>query len=207
MKKILTLVVMAAAVAFTSCSTPTKTIENLKAAITGESNASAKYAAFSARAQQDSLPAIAAMFAATSQAEAIHAANHLAELTALGVADFTPVVDEVIVDSTLANLYSAKNGEEYEVMTMYPEFIEIAKTESANGAIQVFDWAMKAEDKHAKFYIASIQALEDTVSEAGLPISWTVCNKCGDTYVAGTEGDACVLCATSADKFIAFNIN
>lgn len=207
MKKILTLAVMAATIAFTSCSAPTKTIENLKAAIVGESNASAKYAAFSTRAQVDSLPAIAAMFAATSQAEAIHAANHLAELVALGVTDFTPVIDSVIVDSTLANLYSAKNGEEYEVMTMYPEFIEIAKTESANGAIQVFDWAMKAEDKHAKFYITSIQTLEGATSESGLPTSWVVCSKCGDTYVAGTEGDACALCATSADKFIAFNIN
>ncbi|MEF9950516.1 MAG: ferritin family protein [Mucinivorans sp.] len=203
MKNILMLACMAAAVAFTSCGKPEKTIENLKAAATGEANASAKYAAFSARAAADSLPKIAAMFAATSAAEAIHQANHIAELAKLGVT-FTPIVETVAVDSTLANLYTAKNGEEYEFSTMYPEFIEVAQTEKADGALQVFDWAMKAENKHAGFYIAAIQSLEAGTKEDALPAEWLVCSKCGDTYVAGTEGSACELCATTVDKFNKF---
>lgn len=203
MKQMLMMAIMAAAVAFTSCSKPEKTIENLKAAANGESTASAKYAAFSARAAQDSLPKIAAMFAATSAAEAIHAANHVAELAKLGVT-YTPVADQPVVDSTLANLYSAKNGEEYEFTTMYPDFIEVAKTENANGALQVFDWAMKAESKHANFYVAAIQSLEAGTKEEALPVAWVVCQKCGDTYVAGTEGAACELCANPADKFTTF---
>lgn len=202
MKKMM-IMAIAAIAAFTSCSTPTKTIENLKAAANGEASASAKYAAFSARAAQDSLPAIASMFAATSAAEAVHAANHVAELTTLGVT-YTPVVDEIASDSTLANLYTAKNGEEYEFSTMYPEFIEVAKTENANGALQVFDWAMKAEVKHADFYIAAIQALEAGTKDSTLVAQWVVCPKCGDTYAAGTEGDACALCATTTDKFNKF---
>lgn len=202
MKKMM-IMAIAAIAAFTSCSTPTKTIENLKAAANGEASASAKYAAFSARAAQDSLPAIASMFAATSAAEAVHAANHVAELATLGVT-YAPVVDEVMADSTLANLYTAKNGEEYEFSTMYPEFIEVAKTENANGALQVFDWAMKAEVKHADFYIAAIQALEAGNSDSTLVAQWVVCPKCGDTYAAGTEGDACALCATTTDKFNKF---
>lgn len=195
--------VLAAAVAFTSCSKPEKTIENLKTAATGEANASAKYAAFSAQAAKDSLPKIAAMFAATSAAEAIHSANHIAELSKLGVT-FTPTVDAVECDSTLANLYTAKNGEEYEFSTMYPDFIEVAKTEKANGALQVFDWAMKAEVKHAEFYIAAIQSLEAGTKEDALPAEWLVCPKCGDTFIAGTEGAACELCATTAEKFNKF---
>lgn len=204
MRKIFTMaIMMAAAVAFTSCSKPTKTIENLKTAATGESNASAKYAAFSARAAQDSLPKIAAMFAATSKAEAIHAANHIAELAKLGET-FVPVVDTVIADSTLANLYTAKNGEEYEFSTMYPEFIEVAQQESANGAIQTYTWALKAEEKHAQYYITAIQSLESDGTEDTVAQSWTVCPVCGDTFIAGTEGAACGLCATSADKFLKF---
>ena len=201
MKKIFFLLLAAAA--FVGCSTPTKTIENLKAAATGEANASAKYAAFSARAAADSLPKIAAMFAATSAAEAVHAANHIAELAKLGV-EFVPTVDSVVADSTLANLYTAKNGEEYEFSTMYPEFIEVAKAENANGALQSFDWATKAEQKHADFYITAIQSLESGQGDALVAATWKVCPKCGDTYLGTAEVTACELCATSADQFKMF---
>lgn len=204
MKKIFTLALLAlTATAFVGCSTPTKTIENLQAAATGETNASAKYAAFSARATVDSLPHIAAMFAATSAAEAIHAANHVAELKKLGV-EFTPVADAVVVDSTLANLYAAKNGEEYEFSTMYPEFIEVATTEKAQGAVNSFEWATKAEAKHADFYIAAIQALESGAGDLALVAVWNVCPKCGDTYAGDDHGTNCGLCGVSAEQFTIF---
>lgn len=204
MKKIFTLALVAlATAAFVGCSTPTKTIENLKAAATGETNASSKYAAFSARATADSLPHIAAMFAATSAAEAIHAANHIAELAKLGV-EFVPVADPVTVDSTLANLYSAKNGEEYEFSTMYPEFIEVATTEKAKGALQSFEWATKAEAKHAEFYIAAIQALESGAGDSTVVATWKVCPKCGDTYMGTEEVTVCGLCGVPAEQLTLF---
>ena len=54
----------------------TKTIENLKAAITGESTASATYAAYAAKAAQEGQPLIQKLFEAASKAESVHAANH-----------------------------------------------------------------------------------------------------------------------------------
>lgn len=199
MKKIFTLALAAVAVATVGCSAPTKTIESLKAAATGEISASTKYAAFAARATADSLPNIASMFTATSKAEAVHAANHVKELSLLGV-EFTPVADKFVVDSTLSNLYAAKNGEEYEVQSMYPDFIALAETESANGARKVFDWAMKAEVKHAAFYITAIESLQAGTGDI-VTASWSVCPVCGDTYVTGQAPAACELCGTTSDQF------
>lgn len=203
MKKLFTLALAAVAVATVGCSAPTKTIENLKAAATGEINASTKYAEFSKRAAADSMFRVAAMLEATSKAEAIHAANHVAELKKLGV-EFTPVADAVTVDSTLSNLYVAKNGEEYEVQSMYPEFIAVSQTESANGAIQVFDWAMKAEVKHAAYYIEAIEALQNNGSDEIIIGEWIVCPKCGDTYKKGEAPETCELCGTASGEFLAF---
>lgn len=199
MKKIITLGLTAVAVALVGCGTPTKTIENLKAAATGEINASTKYAEFSKRAAADSLFNIASLFEATSAAEAIHAANHVAELKALGV-DFTPVADAVVVDSTLSNLYSAKAGEEYEVQSMYPEFITVGQSESANGAVKVFDWAMKAEEKHAAFYVEAIESLQGGSGDI-VTAAWSVCPVCGDTYKTGDAPATCALCGTASAEF------
>ncbi|MEG2755412.1 MAG: rubrerythrin family protein, partial [Mucinivorans sp.] len=181
MKKVLLMAL--AAVAMFSCAKPEKTIENLKAAATGESNASAHYALYAERAAADSLFNIAAMFQATSASEKIHASNHLAELAKLGVTDFTPVIEEVVVDSTYANLVAANAGEEYEFGTMYPGFIEVAIAEKATGAQQVCEWAMAIEKKHSEFYKAAMAALVADSSDKNLPTAWVVCTKCGDTFV------------------------
>src|SRR5574344_978026 len=105
------LTIIACAFAMISCSqSKDQTIANLKSAINGEATASAKYAAFAERASQDSLPAIASLFQATAEAESIHVKNHQAVLAELGIHDYSPVVDEFIVDSTSANLTAALNA-------------------------------------------------------------------------------------------------
>ena len=50
----------------------TKTIENLKAAIIGESTASATYAAYAAKAAQEGQPLIQKLFEAASKLSLIH---------------------------------------------------------------------------------------------------------------------------------------
>ena len=52
-------------------------IDNLKAAINGESNARRKYELFAERAIEENLPEIANLFKATSSAESLHIKNHL----------------------------------------------------------------------------------------------------------------------------------
>lgn len=203
MKQIFTIALASLAIAFTSCSKPTQTIQALKDAATGEANASAKYAAFAERAAADSLPKIAAMLRATSAAENIHMKNHLAELEKLGE-KFEPKVDTIAVDSTLANLIAARDGEMYEAQAMYPDMIVTAQKEGAKGAEQSFDWAMKAEVKHAQFYEAAIAALQTNGNDATMEAMWYVCPKCGDTYLGSAKTDLCQLCGTNMEQAIAF---
>ena len=81
----------------------TKTIENLKAAITGESTASATYAAYAAKAAQEGQPLIQKLFEAASKAESVHAANHNKVLEKLG-ATMEPIDIQIHVGTTSDNL-------------------------------------------------------------------------------------------------------
>ncbi|MBP7333069.1 MAG: rubrerythrin family protein, partial [Firmicutes bacterium] len=62
------------------------TVDNLKTAVAGESQANRKYAAFAQKAEDEGYSAVAKMFRAASEAEAIHA---LSELKALGAVKTT----------------------------------------------------------------------------------------------------------------------
>ncbi len=62
-----------------------KTVENMQAAFKGETTASAKYAAFSKKAEQEGFHQIALLFKAASTAENIHANNHKAVLQESGI--------------------------------------------------------------------------------------------------------------------------
>ncbi|KUK00360.1 MAG: Rubrerythrin, partial [Methanobacteriaceae archaeon 41_258] len=53
------------------------TLENLKEAFAGESQANRKYLAFSKKADEEGYPQIAKLFRAAAAAEAVHARNHL----------------------------------------------------------------------------------------------------------------------------------
>ena len=168
-----------------------KTIENLKAAITGESNARNKYAAFAKKAHEEGFGNIAKMFEAISKAEAIHIANHYVELVKLGVTDFKPVVSEPDVHSTLQNLKEAYEGEKYEFTQMYPEFKKVADEEKQPGAKQTFSLAEKAESGHATYYKEAIDLLEDFGSDETFYTIWYVCPHCGDTYTDDNKPKTC----------------
>ena len=188
-----------------SCSSPkpVKTIENLKAAITGESTASEKYAAFAAKAREEGLDTIAKMFDATSKAENIHATNHLAVLNKLGV-EFTVQLEKFDILTTKENIQAAITGESYEFSTMYPGFIVTAKEEKVEGAITSFNWANDTEKKHKDFYQKAIDVLTATNSEKELPFGWAVCPKCGNTFSEGNVDENCAFCMTTNDKFLPF---
>jgi rubrerythrin len=179
-----------------------KTIENLKAAFTGESTASAKYAAFALKAKEEGLTQIALLFEAASKAENIHATNHKEVLKEMGVE--APAVDPKFeVKTTKENLEDAIKGESYEMATMYPGFIETAMTEKADKAKKSFTWANDTEKKHHEFYQAALNALNDN-NVASLPNEFYVCPKCGNTFEAPNVDKNCSFCMTSSEKFIVF---
>lgn len=185
---------------FVSCTQkPVKTIENLKAAIKGETTASAKYAAFAEKAKAEKLDTVAQLFLAASKSESIHAANHTKVLTDLGekMEDFKP---EFKVKTTAENLQAAIEGENYENTKMYPDFIAVAQTEKADKAVKSFTWATDTEKKHEEFYKKALAAVQ-AKSQKGLSFNYYVCPVCGNTYEAASVENKCAFCLAPKVKF------
>jgi len=183
---------------------PEKTIENLKAAITGESNASATYLAFSAKAADDGYPNIARMFAAASAAEAIHVKNHNAVLVKLGEEAFTAVVETPKVSAMAENLQTAIDDETHEFTVMYPGFISTANAENCTDAITTFRWARDAETTHARLYTQALNILKTTGNDKTVASVWYTCPRCGNLFdtIEGLNG--CPLCGARPASFLKF---
>ena len=161
-----------------------KTIENLKDAFAGESQANRLYLAFAKKAEEEGLMQIAKLFRAAAEAETVHALSHL-KITGQ-------------VKSTVDNLGTAISGETYEFKKMYPEFIEEAKKEGNNSAMISFQFANKVEQIHAGLYQKALDALVN--KKDLLKVDYYVCSVCGNT-VEGSAPDRCPICGAPKDKF------
>jgi rubrerythrin len=161
-----------------------KTTDDLKAAFAGESQASRKYLAFAKKAENEGYPQVARLFRAAAHAETIHAHNHL---RALGE-----------IKSTTENLQAAIGGENYEVISMYPEFIKDAETEEFKKALTSFRWAMEVEKVHEGLYRKALQALE--AKQDTPEVEYYVCPVCGYTH-EGSMSERCPVCNTPAERF------
>ena len=178
----------------------TKTIENMQSAYKGEKTATAKYEAFSKKAEEEGYHNIALLYNAVSAAENIHATNHKAVIEDAGatVPIITPVYE---VKTTKENLSDDINGEAYEAKTMYPDFLKTAEIADNQIAFLSLTYAMKTELKHKVFFE---QALGDINSNTinSLPSKYFVCPACGNTY--STAPKHCDFSLTDRDKFIVF---
>jgi rubrerythrin len=160
------------------------TTENLQAAFAGESQASRKYTYFAEKADKEGQPQIAKLFRAASEAETVHARNHLKVLQGIG--------------TTVENLKTAISGEFHEMTEMYPEFIALARTEKNEKAETSFDYANKVEKVHHGLYH---QALKDLEAAKKLPVKpYYVCQVCGNT-VEGEAPDRCPICGATRNMF------
>lgn len=121
------------------------TMDNVKAAFAGESQANRKYLSFSEKAAQEGFPIVGRLFRAASEAEAIHARTLLMVMGAS--------------TSTAENLAGAVEGETHEFTEMYPAFLEEAEAEGQKAAITPFTYAMKAEEVHAGLYQRAAEAV------------------------------------------------
>ncbi|HAW08302.1 MAG TPA: rubrerythrin [Bacteroidetes bacterium] len=180
-----------------------KTIDNLKAAILGETTASAKYAAFAKKAADEGYAKVSKMFEAISHAEGIHAGNHKRELETLVKETVDIKADTFVVGTTAENLADAIKGETYESTTMYPDFIAQAKLDNEQGAVTSFDYALQTEKKHKQMYENALKLLQDK-KEKTLASMYYVCPKCGYTYLPNELKENCIVCYTSKEQYIAF---
>lgn len=105
----------------------TKTIENMQEAYKGEKTATAKYEAFSKKAEEEGFHNIALLYNAVSAAENIHAINHKAFIEDAG-GNIPTITPKYKVKTTKENLHDDIEGEIYEAKTMYPDFLKTAAT-------------------------------------------------------------------------------
>ncbi len=175
------------------------TIKNLKAAFAGETTASAKYAAYSKKAQEEGHNQIALLFKATSESEKIHANNHRSVLEDMGetVADVKPVCT---VKSTKENLADAIAGESYEITTMYPEFLSAANKADNQLALTSLNYAFRTEQRHKPLYEKALAALEANQLST-LSGKYYVCPTCGNTYDT-TPPKRCRISMTNSERFV-----
>lgn len=179
-----------------------KTAENMQAAFKGETTASAKYAAYSKKAELEGYHQIALLFKAASTSENIHANNHKAVLQQSGIS--VPIIKpEFTVKTTKENLEDAIAGETYEVTTMYPGFLTTANAAGNQLAMISLNYAYKTEKKHKAFYEAAVNAMKNNKVK-NLATVFYVCPTCGNTYETNAPA-RCGISMTSGEKFIKIN--
>jgi rubrerythrin len=160
------------------------TIDNLKDAFAGESQANRKYLAFAKKAEQDGFKQVAKLFRAAAGAETIHAHAHLRTMGG--------------VKTTAENLQAAVEGEGYEFQTMYPKFLDEAKKENNAAAAKSFEFALAAEKVHHDLYVQALESVKTGKDAADGSIY--LCTICGN-LVTGAAPDKCPICGAGKDKF------
>ena len=160
------------------------TVDNLKEAFSGESQANQKYRAFAKRAEKDGFKNIAKLFRTTAEAERIHAEGHLKALD--------------MIASTAENLQGAIDGETFEFSKMYPPMLEQANAEG-HKAKTMFRFALDAEAVHADIYKKALEAVKKGVD---LDVSeFFLCPVCG--YIElGKAPDNCPVCGAKGSTFV-----
>lgn len=123
-----------------------KTIDNLRIAFAGESQANRKYVAFAMKAMEEGKPEIAQLFLEAAGAETAHAVNHFKVLGG--------------VKNTKENLKEAAEGETYEIENMYPKFIKEAEEEGRTDAAESFKMAMEREKHHQQMFRKALEGMK-----------------------------------------------
>jgi rubrerythrin len=157
-----------------------QTLKNLQAGFAGESKANIRDLAFAIKADQEGFPAIAGLFRAVAESEAIHASHHL---RLLGV-----------IADTQENLAAAFERENY-ATDAYPDFVKRAEEEGNPGVATIFGYHRDVERGHAKLYEKALGRLMDPQG-----VDYYVCSVCGYVSV-GSAPDECPICGAKKDKF------
>ena len=160
----------------------TKTIDDLKAGFAGESQANRKYTAFARKADDEGFSQVAKLFRAAAAAETVHALNHFRVMGG--------------VKTTRENLEAAISGENYEVISMYPDFIKNAEAEGNKAALHSFKDAWAVEKIHEQLYSEALA----TLGQATETFDYYVCPVCGYTVAKGAP-ERCPVCSTLGSKF------
>ena len=160
-----------------------KTEKNLMTAFAGESQARTKYTFFASKARKDGYEQIAALFEETANNEKEHAKIWFKEL------------NNGEIPSTVENLASAADGENYEWTDMYAEFAKTAEEEGFKALANKFRMVGEIEKHHEERYRKLLKNIEDEVVFSKDGDSIWVCRNCGHIVVGKSAPKVCPVCA------------
>src|SRR3989339_544316 len=143
-------------------------MDNLKNAFAGESQANRKYLAFAKKAEEEGFKQVAKLFRAAADAETVHALNHFRVLKGVKTTE-----------------------ENHEFEEMYPKMITEAEKEGNQAAKISFSGANAAEKVHAELYKKALESVKKGKDLEGKDIY--VCQICGHT-TGGEVPDECPVC-------------
>ena len=121
------------------------TLQNLKDAFAGESQANRRYLYFAAKADVEGENDVAAVFRSTAEGETGHAHGHLDYMQGVG----DPATG-LPIGNTSANLKAAIAGETHEYTDMYPGMAKTARDEGFDEIADWFETLAKAERSLAR---------------------------------------------------------
>lgn len=174
------------------------TLDNLKAAVAGETGASAKYAAFAKYAKEKGFDQLARLWEAASAAEQIHINLEAALVEAEDPDYVRPTAEAPVPEEIDLNLIASANGEIYETSDMYPSFIKKAQEEGNAKAVKVFTKAKLAEAVHAEKYLEAYNNIDAADDDA-----YYLCPGCGYIH-KGEDFEKCPICGAPKAKFQRF---
>ncbi len=159
-----------------------KTLENLKTAFAGESQARVKYQFYASRAKKDGYEQISEIFAETSDNEKEHAKIWY-KLINDGVAD------------TKENLKLAIDGETYEYSDMYREFAETARREGFDEIAERFEQVGNIEKEHEARFSKLLQNVDDDIVFKSDKVTVWKCRNCGYIFTGDKAPEVCPVCS------------
>jgi rubrerythrin len=133
----------------------TKTLQNLKDAFAGESQANRRYLYFAKVADVEGYPEVAGNFKETADGETGHAHGHLDYIKQVG----DPATG-LPIGNTEKNLKAAIAGETHEYETMYPGMAKEAREEGFDDVAEWFETLAKAEKSHAGRFAKALASLD-----------------------------------------------
>lgn len=174
------------------------TAENLRSAFGGESQAHMRYRIWGEKAEKDGFPTVARLFAATSDAEQVHATYHFKALRdEVGGFNVTSG-GEFGYGTTSENLAGAIAGETFEYTQMYPAYIAVAEMQGEKEAVTAMKYAVEAEKVHAELFSKAKEAVDSGKDLDAEKIY--LCPICGYISLTGEE-EKCPLCNAKKELF------
>ncbi|MBR3523090.1 MAG: rubrerythrin family protein [Bacilli bacterium] len=166
----------------------TKTLENLKTAFAGESQARNKYTYYASKAKKDGYEQIAAIFEETANNEKEHAKMWY-KLINGGVAD------------TASILAAAADGENYEWTEMYDEFAKVAEEEGFDAIAKQFRGVAAIEKHHEERFRKLLQNINDELVFTNDGDTIWICRNCGHIHIGPKAPEVCPVCAHPKSYF------